>query len=80
MKKFVIVEKKDDSFIQCVGIRDNYDLALSKAYEYMNECIEGYEKVELTPLFTLEGDTGVGFVFKYEDIRTMMCILEVEEE
>ncbi len=64
--KFVVVCQEDDkSFIQCVGIKDNFDEARLCAYNFMEDCLEGDEAI-LSPLKDFEG-SGAYFSFEVDN-------------
>lgn len=85
MKQYVVVHFEKD-YIQCIGIFTDYFQAVGKAYAYATEFVKtgsANRNGDVTPIFGLEGETGVGLTFHYGDggeQEADMYILEYEED
>lgn len=82
--KFVVIHY-DEDFINCVGICGDYYKAVGIAYDYACSLIEDREdgaKGSITPLYELEGQTGLGLTVCYGDelqFKASVFILKHEE-
>lgn len=67
--KFAVIHY-DDDFVNCIGICTGYYMAVGIAYDYacsLIEDTESGEKGDITPLYELEGQTGLGLTVRYGD-------------
>lgn len=82
MNQFAVIHV-DEDFVQCVGIYTDYFRAVGKAYDYASELATGTDEGngEATPLFELEGQTGVGLTVRYgTDLKANIFVLSYEAE
>lgn len=82
MNQFAVVHI-DEDFVQCVGIYTDYFRAVDRAYDYASDLTTGAEggEVGVTPLFDLEGQTGVGLTVRYgTNLKANIFILSHEAE
>lgn len=82
MKTFAIIHYSED-FVNCVGITTDYHKAVGIAYDYACELIEDGEEGTITPLYELNGQTGLGLTVRCRDritIRAHIFILSHEAE
>lgn len=80
MKHFTIIRQSDD-FICCLGIARNYNEAVGIAYTAASDIIDKDEGL-ITPLYELEGDTGMGLAIHWKGRTdpTNIFILDYEGE
>lgn len=67
--KFVVI-RYDEDLVYCLRICEDYYNAVGIAYDYACTLIEdneGREKGSVTPLYDLEGQTGLGLTVTYGD-------------
>ena len=73
MKTFAIIHYSED-FVNCVGITTDYHKAVGIAYDYACELIEDDgEDGTITPLYELNGQTGLGLTVRSRDRITIIA-------
>ncbi len=75
--KFAVIHV-DEGFIQCIGIFTDHLQAVGMAYKYASELVG--EEGSVTPLFELDGETGLGLTARYSGTEADVYILENGEE
>jgi len=84
LRKFAVVHF-DNDFVSCIGICSDYFQAVGIAYDYATELATQTDdgKGTVTPLFDLEGQTGVGLTVRYgqgQELKANIYILDHEKE
>lgn len=84
MIQFAVIRVSND-FVQCIGICTNRYEAVGRAYMCASDLVGDPDngKGSVTPLFALEGETGMGLTVRYgENLETDIYILihETDEE
>ena len=84
MIQYAVVQVSED-FVQCIEICTNIYQAVGHAYAFASDLVDGSEDGEgsVTPLFDLEGQTGMGLTVRYgEKLEADIYILrhETDEE
>ena len=84
MIQFTVVQVSED-FVQCIEICTDIYQAIGHAYVFASDLVDGAEggKGSVTPLFDLEGQTGMGLTVRYgKNLETDIYILrhETDEE
>ena len=66
-------------FIQALGAFDNKEQAYGVAILYLNRNIDDKKGEFVTPIYPLEGDTGIGMSVKHESYTDYAYVLFVEK-
>lgn len=82
MIQYAVVQVSED-FVQCIEICTNIYQAVGHAYAFAFDLVDGSEdgKGSVTPLFDLEGQTGMGLTVRYgENLEADIYILRHETD
>lgn len=82
MIQYAVVQVSED-FVQCIEICTDIYQAIGHAYAFASDLVEDSEdgKGSVTPLFDLEGQTGMGLTVRYgENLEADIYILRHETD